>query len=406
METKRVEKLTTHYADLHIHIGRSKDGLPVKITASNQMTFTEIVAEAYHRKGLQLIGVIDAHSPPVQQEILQGLEAGIFEEHPDGGIQYHGVTCLLGVEIELQEGSMRPFHVLVYLPFIADMIDFSNWLSKYMKNIQLSTQRLYRSSAALVEQVFMRRGVLIPAHIFTPFKSVLGSAADRLADLFSPEAITAVELGLSSDTSLADRVAELHAYPYLTNSDAHSLLNIGREYNELLLKEASFAEWLKALKQMDGRQVVANYGLNPKLGKYYRSRCRVCDHLWPVGLKTAKCPQCGGEQRVKGVRDRIEELAAMGKAKTPPPIRPPYIHQIPLPMLPKLGKKTLEKLYNRVGTEMEILHQASFDEIAAATSERIAQQILLAREQRLNLIEGGGGKYGRVQGSEMENRRK
>ena len=405
METKKIERLTSHYADLHIHIGRSKEGLPVKITASRNMTFTEVVAEAYHRKGLQMIGVIDAHSPPVQREILQGLETGTFIEHPDGGIQYRGVTCLLGAEIEIQEASMKPAHVLVYFPTIADMIDFSNWLAKYMKNIQLSTQRLYQSSEALVDQVMKRAGVLIPAHIFTPFKSVLGSATNRIADLFPLEAVAAVELGLSSDTALADQISELHAYCYLSNSDAHSLQNIGREYNELLIKEASFAEWVKVLKQIDGRRVLANYGLNPKLGKYYRSRCRDCDHLWPVGLNTIHCPQCGSRRRVKGVIDRINELAAMEAAKIPP-ARPPYIHQIPLPMFPKLGKKTLQKLYEQVGTEMEILHRASLDEIAAVTNEQLAKQILSARQQRLELIEGGGGKFGRVQGSDKEKDKK
>lgn len=396
MERKEIEQLTSHYADFHIHIGRSIDGLPVKITASNQMTFSQVIDEAYQRKGLQMIGVIDAHSPPVQREILQGLEEGDFDEHPDGGIRYRGVTCLLGAEIEIQEGSMRPAHVLVFFPTIADIIDFSHWLRKYMKNIQLSTQRLYHTSRALVEQVLARQGVVIPAHIFTPFKSVLGSATDRITDLFPPESVVAVELGLSSDTSLADRISELHRYPFLTNSDAHSLKNIGREYNELLIKEASFAEWIKALKQVDGRRILANYGFHPKLGKYYRSRCRACDHLWPVGKQIITCPKCGSDQYVKGVIDRIEELAK-GEAK-PSPKRPPYIHQVPLHMFPKLGEKTLQKLYDQVGTEMYILHHASHEELASVIHDRLAEQIILSRMQRLKLVEGGGGEYGRIQG--------
>lgn len=395
METAELDQLTTIYADLHIHIGRSKEGLPVKITASKKMTFTEVVHEAFHRKGLQLIGVIDAHSPPVQREILQGLESGEWDEHPDGGIQYRGVTCLLGAEIEVKEPAMSPAHVLVFFPTLNKIIDFSIWLTKHMKNVQLSTQRLYQPVAVLVEQVLKREGVLIPAHIFTPFKSVLGSATDRLAHLFPLGSIVAVELGLSSDTALADQVSELHAYPFLTNSDAHSVQNIGREYNEFRMKEASFAEWIKVLKSVDGRQMIANYGLNPKLGKYYRSRCRVCDYLWPVGLQTVNCPQCGSDKRVRGVIDRIKELADDSDKR--PPQRPPYIYQIPLPMFPKLGKKTLQKLYEQVGTEMVILHRATREEIAAVTNDRLAEQIILSREQRLKLVEGGGGKYGKIQ---------
>lgn len=394
MESKTIDSLTTIYADLHIHIGRSKDGLPVKITASKKMTFTEVIHEAYHRKGLQMIGVIDAHSPPVQQEILEGLESGEFTEHPDGGIQYQGVTCLLGAEIEIQEDQMKPAHVLAYFPTLAKMINFSKWLVQSMKNIQLSTQRLYQPVEALIEQVLQRGGVLIPAHIFTPFKSVLGSATNRLSNLFPSGSIAAVELGLSSDTLLADQISELHAYPFLTNSDAHSLQNIGREYNEFRMREASFAEWIKVLKREDGRRIIANYGLNPRLGKYYRSRCLSCDHLWSAGKKIEQCPACGSEKKVMGVRDRIQALS--DDVSSAPPDRPPYIYQIPLPMFPKLGKKTLQKLYEQVGTEMVILHHATKEEIAKASNDRLADQILRSREQRLALIEGGGGKFGRI----------
>ena len=67
----------TIFADLHIHIGRTKNNLPVKITAKN-MTFEQIVMESYHRKGIELIGIIDAHSPPVQEEIQEGIQSGLF----------------------------------------------------------------------------------------------------------------------------------------------------------------------------------------------------------------------------------------------------------------------------------------------------------------------------------------
>src|SRR5690606_38441338 len=95
-----IDPLCSIYADLHVHIGRTQEGNPVKITASRQMTFSEVIHESYHRKGLQLIGVIDAHSPAVQREIYQKLETGEFQEHRDGGIVYQGVNCLLGAEIE------------------------------------------------------------------------------------------------------------------------------------------------------------------------------------------------------------------------------------------------------------------------------------------------------------------
>lgn len=397
MEKLPLSSLTSIYADLHIHIGRTKEGLPVKITASQNMTFTKIIHEAYVRKGLQMIGVIDAHSPPVQQEILEGLYSGDFEQHPDGGIQYRGVTCLLGAEIEIKEPNEKPAHVLAYFPTIEQICDFTRWLKGHMKNVQLSTQRLYQSATILADQVCLRDGILIPAHIFTPFKSILGSATNRLANVFKPNQIAGVELGLSSDSYLADRLSELHSLTFLTNSDAHSIPNIGREYNEFLMKEASFKEWESVLQRKNGRKVTANYGLDPRLGKYYRSRCKVCDCLWSAANHMNQCPECGSLKRVKGVRDRIEELADQSSESFPSPLhRPPYIYQIPLRMFPGLGPKTLEKLLCQVGSEMYILHRAKREEIVEASNERVADQILLAREQKLELIEGGGGKYGKI----------
>lgn len=67
-------------------------------------------------------------------------------------------------------------------------------------------------------------GLFIPAHVFTPFKSLYGKGVKTsLLEVFNPDLIDGVELGLSSDTSMADTIHELQPYTFLTNSDAHSL---------------------------------------------------------------------------------------------------------------------------------------------------------------------------------------
>ena len=58
-----------YYADFHIHIGRTKSGRAVKITGSKTLTFSNILQVASERKGLDLIGIIDCHSPEVLDEI-------------------------------------------------------------------------------------------------------------------------------------------------------------------------------------------------------------------------------------------------------------------------------------------------------------------------------------------------
>lgn len=49
-----------------------------------------------------MIGIIDAHSPPVQEEIARNLDEGRYETLSGGGIRYRDTTAILGVEIEVK----------------------------------------------------------------------------------------------------------------------------------------------------------------------------------------------------------------------------------------------------------------------------------------------------------------
>lgn len=380
-------------ADFHIHIGSTKSGKPVKITASRSMTFSSILQEASRRKGLEMIGLIDAHVPEVQEEIEEGIQNGRFQELASGGIRFEQTTCLLGVEIEVRAETGGLAHLLVYLPSLEQMKSFTDWLSCHMKNIHLSTQRLYQSAEKLLEKVEELGGILLPAHAFTPFKSLFGSAVNHLDELLPPERIFALELGLSSDSKMADQLSELREITFLSNSDAHSTLKIAREYQILSVKEANYTEFVKALKREDGRKVLANYGFPPKLGKYYRTTCFRCGAHWQDGCKS--CPRCQSEKYIRGVKERLEEIS--DQPTHSPKHRPPYIYQIPLLMLPGIGPKTLSRLIEKVGTEMYLLHRATEKELIEASNHKVAKMILQSRAGEIQIIEGGGGIYGKVQ---------
>ncbi len=90
------------FADFHIHIGRTKSGKPVKITASRDLTLTNILEHAKNRKGIDIVGVIDSHSPEVLDEIEVLRRAGRLEELADGGLLFENMTTLLlGSELEI-----------------------------------------------------------------------------------------------------------------------------------------------------------------------------------------------------------------------------------------------------------------------------------------------------------------
>ena len=207
--------------------------------------------------------------------------------------------------------------------------------------------------------------------------------------------IFAIELGLSSDTFLADTISELENKTFVTNSDAHSLPKIAREYNKIQVEDISFKEIVKALKNEDGRKVISNYGLDPKLGKYHRTYCDNCNNTIETKEPVSKCPNCGSEKVTFGVFDRIELIKDKSKTKSPKN-RSPYIYQIPLTFIPGLGQKTIDKLLNKFETEMNILHKLSYDDIEAVVGCKIANNIILAREGNLKINSGGGGNYGKI----------
>ncbi len=390
------------FADMHVHIGRSKSNKPIKITAAKSLNFENIAKECVERKGVNVVGIIDCASPYVIEDIEEFLKNGEAYEIPDGGIVYKNKVCIiLGSEIETseknEEGKTGSAHNLCYFPTLKDIKGFSKQMSNHIRNMTLSSQRANISAYDLIDIVEKYNGILIPAHAFTPHKSFYGNCTDRLAKIFKEkfEKIFAIELGLSSDTFLADTISELETRTFLTNSDAHSLPKIAREYNKILLEDISFKEFVKAIKQEGGRRIIANYGLDPKLGKYHRTYCEKCEKNVEGIAPVTTCDECDSKNITMGVFDRIEEIKDKKETKSPKS-RPPYIYQIPLTFIPGLGSKTIDKLITHFGTEMDILHKLSKDDIESVTNKKIANTIILAREGKLNIQAGGGGVYGKI----------
>ncbi|NRD80647.1 TIGR00375 family protein [Bacillus sp. BRMEA1] len=382
-----------YYVDLHIHIGRTWTGKPVKITGAKSLTFTNIIEHARNEKGLNMIGIIDCHSPEVIEEIESLIASGDLYEHPDGGLIFGDLTIIPGSELEIYDKQCNgPIHVLCFMPKLAVMKEFSAWLSGHLKNIQLSSQRIYVTGMSLQQKVKSLEGIFIPAHVFTPFKSLYGKGVNKsLTEVFDPGLIDGIELGLSSNTDMADQIGEIHPYTFVTNSDAHSLAKIAREYQVVALEEPTFLELEKALKREDGRHFLANYGLDPLLGKYHKTVCSECSN--PLHRDEQICNLCGSHKVIKGVADRILELKT---AETSPKGRPPYIHQVPLEFLPGLGPKLLEKLVNHFGSEMVILHEVPYEALRNVVPDKIASLIMKARAGEISLHAGGGGKYGKI----------
>ena len=226
-----------------------------------------------------------------------------------------------------------------------------------------------------------------------------------------------MSFGLSADTEYADRIRELADKKFLTNSDAHSLPKIAREYNTFEMENISFETFKKVLGYEDEIQnndnnevdinkmnknierdsgietkklnyIVCNNGMYSRLGKYNKTYCDMCESVSEI--VDGKCKKCGSKKIVKGVEDRILEIAD-GESISPKE-RPKYNYSVPLEYIPKLGKKTKEKMLDLYDTEMNILNKVSIENIEKNFGKDIARSIETARKGEV-VIKRGGGRY-------------
>lgn len=226
-----------------------------------------------------------------------------------------------------------------------------------------------------------------------------------------------MSFGLSADTEYADRIRELSGKKFLTNSDAHSLPKIAREYNTFEMENISFESFKKVLGYEDKIQnndnnevninkvnknierdsgieikklnyIVCNNGMYSRLGKYNKTYCDMCESVSEI--VDGKCKKCGSKKIVKGVEDRILEIAD-GESISPKG-RPKYNYSVPLEYIPKLGKKTKEKMLDLYDTEMNILNKVSIENIEKNFGKDIARNIETARKGEV-VIKRGGGRY-------------
>lgn len=254
------------------------------------------------------------------------------------------------------------------------------------------------------------RSFLIPAHIWTPWFSVLGSKSgfNSIRECFedlTPH-IFAAETGLSSDPPMNWRVSSLDNLTLVSNSDAHSPLKLGREAN-LFNTNLSYPAIKEAIKTGDRKQFLGTFEFYPEEGKYHldgHRKCSVC--LWPK--KTIKnkgiCPVCGKPLTV-GVLYRVEELADRPKHEKPQKTHP-YYSIIPLVnILSEIlkvgpGSKKVMNNYNTalniLGPELTILHNLNPKAIDKAGIPLLGEAVKRMRRGEINIFPGYDGEFGRV----------
>ncbi|MCW3840281.1 UvrD-helicase domain-containing protein [Micromonospora yasonensis] len=407
-------------ADLHIHSKYSR-------ACSRDLTLPNLGWWA-RRKGIGVLGTGDFTHPAWYdhlRETLHPAEPGLYRLSPDAErdiarrlpprlasvAEADPVRFMLSVEISTiykRDDRTRKVHHLIYLPDLDAVARFNAALGRIGNLGSDGRPILGLDSRDLLEITLEASpdGYLVPAHIWTPWFSALGSKSgfDAIADCYADlaEHIFAVETGLSSDPEMNWRVGSLDRYQLVSNSDAHSPPALAREATVLTSARDYFAI-REALRT--GTGLAGTIEFFPEEGKYHADGHRLCGVNWsPERTRDAggRCPECGKPLTV-GVLSRVEELADRPEGHRPAHARE-VTHLVPLAEIlgeiNKVGARSkkvegkLNELIAALGPELEILTSTPLDEIGRVGGELLAEGIGRLRRGEVHRIPGYDGEYG------------
>jgi len=252
--------------------------------------------------------------------------------------------------------------------------------------------------------------LFIPAHIWTPWFSVFGSMSgfDSLEEAFGENVkhLAALETGLSSDPAMNWRLSALDKFALVSNSDAHSPDNLGRELN-IFETDLNFFALRKAIIEKDKSKFLFTVEFFPEEGKYHYDGHRLCGvRFSPEETKKAKgiCPKCKRSLTV-GVLSRVEQLADR-KAGFLPPQAIPFKSLVPLKEIiaealnvqskTKGVEEVYQKLIKDFSNELNVLLEEPLEKLNGSVFPKVVEGIKRVREGKLIINPGYDGEYGAV----------
>jgi len=312
------------------------------------------------------------------------------------------------------KGQTRRLHICVLAPDFATVDKINATLNKYGCNLKSDGRPIIGLSAKRLAEVCFEaneKTLVIPAHAWTPWFAIFGSKSgyDSLEECYEEltPRIYAIETGLSSDPAMNWRLSQLDGITLLSNSDAHSLLNIGREANVFDMAERTYDEMAGIIKSKDKKKFLYTVEFYPQEGRYHvdgHAKCKFSCSPHDSKKKYKNiCPMCKKELTL-GVEHRVDDLAdrALGFK---PANAVPYRSLVPLQEIVaeclQQGKATkrAQALYEKMlaqKTEFEILLDSTREEIAAMSNELLAEAVMRVREGRIVVKPGYDGEYGVV----------
>lgn len=395
--------------DFHLHSKWSR-------ACSKDLTLPNI-AKTCERKGIGLVGTSDAFHPAWQNDINELLaEAGdgVFRLKDESS----PTTFLLSTEISCiykHGDKVRRVHHIILFPSRDALHRLTRSLTERGCNLKSDGRPIVGLSSQELLKLTLDADpacLLIPAHAWTPWFSVFGSKSgyDSLEECFGDLAsnIYAIETGLSSDPAMNWRLSALDRAFLVSNSDAHSSENLGREANVFEMEKLSYAELRRIFVEHDTSKFLETIEFFPEEGKYHADghlKCKFWCEPEETRRRGGRCPTCGKALTV-GVLSRVADLADRPPRPARPPSAPPFRSIVPLAEVvsealgvgpkSKRVRSVLEAMQTDGHSEFTILLDLSRSELERIAPAEIVQSIINMREGKVEIRPGYDGEYGAV----------
>ncbi len=403
-------------ADLHIHSKYSR-------ATSSQMDL-ENMAYWAGIKGIKVLTPGDFTHPEWFKELKEKLmpaEPGLYrlksETNPKPKTQNPKQECrfILTTEISCvysKGGKVRKIHIVVFAPSL-EIVEKINTQLAWIGNLKADGRPILGLDAKELAKIVLNISedcLIVPAHAMTPWFGIFGSKSgfDSIEECFGNYSryIYALETGLSADPLMLWRLPDGRTRTLISNSDAHSLVKIGREAN-VFDTELSYSAIVQVIKSKDPQRFLYTIEFFPQEGKYHydgHRSCNIC--LAPYESKKYNniCPRCGRPLTI-GVLSRVEELA-----DRPEGFRPesaiPFRSLIPLEEIiaeclgvggrTKQVEQEYKNLIEKFGSEFEVLLNTPETELKNVTLPEITEGIIRVRQGRVNVEPGYDGVFGKI----------
>ena len=403
-----MEQSIKYYADFHIH---SKYSM-----ATSKHMELPFVASGARAKGINLVGTGDFTNPGW----LYMLEGGLKGTNREGIYEFEGVDFILTAEvcnIYNDGGQTKKVHSLIILPDFNLVKEFNKRIRRFGKLEADGRPILTFPLRDLADCLFSvyEDALLIPAHLWTPWFGLFGSQSgfDSIEEAFGEysERIYAVETGLSSDPPMNWLLSSLDKITLISNSDAHSPANIGREAN-CFKCVIDYPILFNVLKNQDVDIFDYTVEFFPEEGKYHydgHRKCNITFHPFDSKKSNDICPECGRPLTL-GVLHRVYDLADREEVSGEGRVGYKRLIQLKTIISDALGvgskTRIVQDIYSKLtkyfGNEFRILLELPEKDLFASTEEKIAHSIVEVRKGNVKIRPGYDGVYGQISIPEEE----